>query len=201
MAWYQNPGLWVVAILQGINRFVYAGVVAATLALLVQEQILATDSRLAGPVIGVATLTGMLMAGRTVLSVVAAPLSGILSDKLGGRWPVTIAGLILGAISMLLLSDRSPVSIFTGIVLGAVAAGGVQTLVTALTGDLANKNQRGRAIGLLHTAGDIGSAAGPLIAYGLLMWIGLPGVYVLCGVLLVLGAIIASGYLKRNSTG
>jgi MFS family permease len=200
-AWYQNPGLWVVAILQGINRFVYAGVVAATLALLVQEQISATDSRLTGPLIGVATLTGTLMAGRTVLSVLAAPLSGMLSDKLGGRWPVTIVGLILGAISMLLLSDNSPVSILTGIALGAIAAGGVQTLVTALTGDLANKNQRGRAIGLLHTAGDIGSAAGPLIAYGLLLWIGLPGVYVLCGVLLVLGAIIASGYLKRNSAG
>jgi len=174
--WYRNPGLWVVAVLQGINRFVFAGVLAAT---------------------GVATLTGMLMAGRTVLSMLSAPLSGNLSDRLGSRWGVTTIGMAAGAVSMLLLSRSSLVSILLGVALGAVVSGGIQALVTAQTGDLVEQGQRGRAIGMLHTAGDLGSAAGPLVAYGLLVWIGLSGVFVLSAGLFAVGAVIALWYSCR----
>jgi MFS family permease len=195
LTWYRNPGLWVVAVLQGINRFVFAGVLAATMALLVQDQM----SSIISPAVGVATLTGVLMAGRTVMSVVAAPLSGTLSDRLGSRWVVTVGGLVIGALSMLLLGYTSPVSILVGVLLGAVAGGSIQALVTALTGDLVGKRQRGRAIGLLHTAGDLGSAAGPLVAYGLLVWVGLSGVYVLSAVLFLVGAAIALWYSRSQA--
>ena len=190
--WYRNPGLWVVAVLQGINRFVFAGVLAATMALLVQDQMSTTDLA-----IGVATLTGMLMAGRTVLSMLSAPLSGNLSDRLGSRWGITTIGMVAGAVSMLLLSRSSPVSMLLGVALGAVAGGGIQALVTAQTGDLVEQHQRGRAIGMLHTAGDLGSAAGPLVAYGLLVWIGLSGVFVLCAGLFAVGAVLAWWYSRR----
>jgi MFS family permease len=195
LTWYRNPGLWVVAVLQGINRFVFAGVLAATIALLVQDQM----SSIISPAVGVATLTGVLMAGRTLMSVVAAPLSGTLSDRLGSRWVVTVGGLVIGALSMLLLGYTSPVSILVGVLLGAVAGGSIQALVTALTGDLVGKRQRGRAIGLLHTAGDLGSAAGPLVAYGLLVWVGLSGVYVLSAVLFLVGAAIALWYSRSQA--
>ena len=75
--------------------------------------------------------------------------------------------------------------------MNAVAGGSVQALTTALTGDLVKQAQRGRAIGLLHTAGDLGSALGPLVAYALMSWIQLPGVYILCAVLLACGAAMA----------
>lgn len=190
--WYRNPGLWVVAVLQGINRFVFAGVLAATMALLVQDQMSNTDL-----VIGVATLTGILMAGRTLLSMLSAPLSGTLSDRLGSRWGITTIGMVVGAVSMLLLSRSSPVSILLGVALGAVVGGGIQSLVTAQTGDLVEQHQRGRAIGMLHTAGDLGSAAGPLVAYGLLVWIGLSGVFMLSAGLFAVGAILAWWYSRR----
>ena len=192
--WYRNAGLWVVAILQGINRFVFAGVLAATMALLVQDQM----STIISPGFGVATLTGILMAGRTAMSVVAAPISGALSDRMGSRWGVTIGGLVIGAISMLLLGYTTPASILVGVLLGAVAGGSIQALVTALTGDLVEKRQRGRAIGLLHTAGDFGSAAGPLIAYALLMRVGLSGIFLLCVVMFIAGATLAIWYLRRE---
>ena len=196
--WYRNPGLWVVVVLQGINRFVFAGVLAATLALVVQDQMSTVDLAIGTDlVIGVATLTGMLMAGRTVLSMLSAPLSGTLSDRLGSRWGVTTIGMVVGAVSMLLLSRSSPVSILLGVCIGAVAGGGIQALVTAQTGDLVEQHQRGRAIGMLHTAGDLGSAAGPLVAYGLLVWIGLSGVFALCAVLFAVGAILAWWYSRR----
>ena len=196
--WYRNPGLWVVAVLQGINRFVFAGVLAATMALLVQDQFSAAGLTIRTDlVIGVATLTGMLMAGRTVLSMLSAPLSGNLSDRLGSRWGVTTIGMAAGAVSMLLLSRSSPVSILLGVALGAVVSGGIQALVTAQTGDLVEQGQRGRAIGFLHTAGDLGSAAGPLVAYGLLVWIGLSGVFVLSAGLFTVGAVLALWYSCR----
>jgi len=170
-----HRGLWVAASLQGINRFVIAGVLTATAGLLVQDRLRPTSLGL-----GVATLTGALAAGRTLLSMAAAPLVGTTSDRLGSRWRVTVWALALGAVSMLLISRRAPVAILAGILMGAVASGGVQSLVTALTGDVAGQAQRGRAIGLLHTAGDLGSALGPPVAYALQPAIGLSGVYLLC---------------------
>ena len=181
-----NWGLWVAASLQGINRFVTAGVLAATMGLLVQDHLPS-----AGLSLGVATLTGALMAGRTLLSTVAAPLAGTTSDWLGSRWRVVAWGLAIGIISMALIAWGAPIAILTGISLGAVAGGSVQALVTALTGDLVSQAQRGRAIGLLHTAGDLGSAIGPPAAYALIPWIGLRGVYLLCAGLLAAGLALA----------
>jgi len=187
-----NRGLWVAASLQGINRFVIAGVFAATKGLLVQDWLSSTSLTL-----GVATLTGLLMAGRTLLSVVAAPLAGAASDRLGSRWGMAAWGLAIGVVSMALVAWGEPVAILAGVSLGAVAGGSVQALVTALTGDLVSQAQRGRAIGLLHTAGDLGSAIGPLAAYALMPWIGLGGVYLLCAGLFAVGLVLAMLFRPR----
>ena len=181
-----NWGLWIAASLQGINRFVGAGVLAATMGLLVQDRLGSASLTL-----GVATLTGTLNAGRIVLSMVAAPLAGATSDWLGSRWGVTTWGLAIGIISMTLVAWSAPTAILTGIALGAVTVGSVQALVTALTGDVVSLAQRGRAIGLLHTAGDLGSAIGPLAAYALIPWVGLRGVYLLCAGLFAAGLALA----------
>ena len=187
-----NRGLWVAASLQGINRFVIAGVFAATMGLLVQDWLSSTSLTL-----GVATLTGVLMAGRTLLSIVAAPLAGTASDQLGSRWGVAGWGLAIGIIGMALVAWGEPLAILAGISLGAVAGGSVQALVTALTGDLVSQAQRGRAIGLLHTAGDLGSAIGPPAAYALMPWIGLGGVYLLCAGLFAAGLALVMLFRPR----
>ena len=193
LKWHANPGLRIAASLQGINRFVTAGVLTATMALLVQEQLLTVDLPL-----GVATLTGALMAGRTLLSTVAAPLAGTLSDRLGSRWKVILGGLVCGVVSMALLSWRAPAAILTGTLVAAVAGGSVQALVTALTGDLVDKAQRGRAIGLLHTAGDLGSAIGPPVAYALLPWVELSGIYLTCAALFAAGSLLTLWFWTRD---
>jgi MFS family permease len=184
--------LWVVASLHGINRFVTAGALTATMALLVQDQLSSPNLPL-----GVATLTGVLMAGRTLLSMAAAPLAGAASDWLGSRWGVAGWGLAIGVVSMALVAWGVPLAILAGVSLGAVAGGSVQALVTALTGDLVSQAQRGRAIGLLHTAGDFGSAIGPPAAYALMPWIGLRGVYLLCAGLFAAGLVLAMLFRPR----
>lgn len=133
----------------------------------------------------------MLMAGRTLLSMVAAPLAGTTSDWLGSRWMVATWGLAIGIISMALVAWGAPTAILAGVSLGAVAGGSVPALATALTGDVVSQAQRGRAIGLLHTAGDLGSAIGPPAAYALMPWIGLQGVYLLCAGLFAAGLALA----------
>ena len=187
-----NRGLWAVASLHGINRFVAAGVLAATMGLLVQDWLSS-----AGLTLGVATLTGALMAGRTLLSMVAAPLAGAASDRLGSRWGVAGWGLAIGIIGMALVAWGAPIAILAGVSLGAVAGGSIQALVTALTGDLASQAQRGRAIGLLHTAGDLGSAIGPPVAYALIPWVELRGVYLLCVALFAAGLVLAMLFRPR----
>lgn len=167
-----NGELWYAALLQGVNRFVISGVLSATMGLLVQAHLHET-----GRIIGVATLTGVLMAGQTLFSILSASFSGLLSDRLASRRRVIVLGLIAGALGLALLAWGVPAGIVVGALLVASAKGGLQSMATTLTGDVVNAAQRGRAIGVLYTAGDFGSAAGPLIAYGLLPWIALPGIY------------------------
>ncbi|MEE8392306.1 MAG: MFS transporter [Anaerolineae bacterium] len=177
--------LWITASLYGINRFVTAGVLAATIGLLVQERLYSANLGL-----GVATLTGALVAGRTVFSMVSAPLAGVVSDRMKSRWRVVTWGLGIGVISLTLMAQTAPAAILTGISLAAVTVGSVQALTIALAGDLVSETQRGRAIGLLHTVGDFGSAIGPPVAYALLPEIGLNGVYLLCAGLFAMGLVL-----------
>jgi len=176
-----NLGLWVAASLQGVSRFVASGVLAATLGLLVQDWLKSTPLA-----IGVATLTGLLSASRAGLSMLAAPLAGALSDRLGERWRIVIGALVLGVASMALLTLNAWGAILAGIAGAALVRGSSEAMVTALTGDLVRAEQRGQAIGLVHTASDLGSAIAPPIAYLVLPWIGLKGVYLGCAVLFVI---------------
>jgi MFS family permease len=186
-----SQGLWVVASLQGINRFVIAGVLYATLGLLVQERLHAIAL-----ILGLATLTGALAAGRTLFSMAAAPLAGTMSDRLGSRWRVLVWALAVGAVSLTLVAGNAPLAILAGVSLGAVSSSSVQSLAIALTGDLVGQEQQGRAIGLLHTVGDVGSAAGPPVAYALLPTMGLDGVYLLCAGLFAVGLALVLWLLR-----
>ena len=168
-------GLWTAASIYGVNRFITAGVLSATLGLLVKEQM-----KIYHLVFGLATVTGILMALRTVLSMLASVSSGKASDWLGSRWRLANWVLFFGAIGMALLVWDFPLAIVAGISLGAIAAGGLQTISSTLPGDLIEQRLQGAAIGALHTAGDFGSAVGPPVAYALLPWLGLPGIYLLC---------------------
>jgi predicted MFS family arabinose efflux permease len=72
-------------------------------------------------------------------------------------------------------------------------------MVTALTGDLASAGQRGRAVGLVHTASDLGSAVAPPVAYLLLPWIGLKGIYLGCAALFAIELGLVLWYRTRST--
>ncbi len=172
---YFSRDFCLTTILQGLHRFCISGILMATLGLLVKERIVSPDF-----LIGASTITGLLVVGRTLISMFTAPLAGHLSDVMGNRWRVITYALFIGFIAMILLALDSAVSIVIGVLGAAIITSSVQSLTITLTGDLMGKKHRGKAISLLYTAGDLGSAIGPPCAYVLLFRIGLTGIYLCC---------------------
>jgi hypothetical protein len=53
---------------------------------------------------------------------------------------------------------------------------------------------------VLNISGDLGNAAGPVVAYALLGWVGLSGVYLICAGLYALGSIVTLGFVQASPT-
>ncbi len=140
-----------------------------------------------------------MLALRASLGAIAGPAAGALSDRLGERWPVVRGGLLLGMAGFSLLAvSGSVLAIPSGVALIAISAGALLATVAALVADLAPEGRPGRTMGALATAGDVGSAVGPLLAYALAVVLDLRWVYLLSA--LVLGtALLASLGLARAS--
>jgi len=157
------------------------GVVMSTISLYVKQNL--GDEVLIGNVaLGVASLGGILLAMRSVTGMMAGPISGYLSDLRGDRWPVVLGGISIGIAGFgVLILGRNFWSVVLGVILIALSSGALLTTLVALTGDMAASDRQGRAIGRLATAGDLGSATGPLLAYALISLISLRWIYLLCG--------------------
>lgn len=180
--------MWTTAIAQGINRLATAGIVGATLGLVVQQNF-GNTIQWDGVPIGVASATGILLAARTTIGLVGAPIAGTLSDKIGGRWGLLALSLMLGGLGMATLPIPQLTALMFGMLASSLSSGGVQALSTALTGDLSHAHAHGKNIALLNIAGDLGSAIGPIIAYPLLSITGLAAIYWGCAALLLASAI------------
>ncbi|MCP4379628.1 MAG: MFS transporter, partial [bacterium] len=74
----------------------------------------------------------------------------------------------------------------------------VQSLTITLTGDLVEAAHRGKAISILHTVGDLGSAIGPPCAYALLFHLGLDGMYAICAGLFGLACVLLAIYRSTH---
>ncbi len=174
-----GPGLATAAWLYLIVMFAGDGVILSTAGLLLQER-LGQTVVLDGLTLGVASAAGLLLAARYPLAGVVGPLAGHLSDGHLGRWPVIVGGLVMGVVGFGLLSIiTSPWGIVLGVLLGAVSGGATLAALTAHVGDQAPAGSEGVVMGTYATAGDVGSMAGPLVAFALAASVGLRWAYVL----------------------
>jgi MFS family permease len=154
-------------VIMGLNWLIFLGIVGATLALIMRERI--GDTLALGLiVIPLTTLTGFVAAGKDLLSLLAAPISGLLSDRVGNRWSIIILALGAGIIALTTVAFSSGVLVIVGLLLGAIITSVLQTQGTALMGDYGGGNRQGRLLGVISTAGDIGAATGPLLAFFLI---------------------------------
>ena len=172
-------------VLLGVNWLIFIGLLGATLPLLLEQRVGETVLLL-GLVIPLASFTGALSAGNQVLGLIASPLSGWASDRLGDRWLLAVGALGLGTVALAMTAVGYGTVLVLATMLGAVATSVLQTQVMTLAGDYSPRGQQGRVLGVLNTVGDIGSAAGPLLAYALLPILDLSGIFWLATALIAL---------------
>ncbi|MGD8621614.1 MAG: MFS transporter [Anaerolineales bacterium] len=180
-------------------RFVYAGVIAST-SILWLAQLFQTGLPFQNLALPLATITGIFVALRTVTSMLSGPIAGELSDRLTQRW-IVIAGLMLlgGSGTWLMGTNVIPLAILGGFI-ASIPGGGVQALIPAFIGDQINEEHESRALGIVYTFGDFGSALGPVAALGLLERLGLNVIYRVCALLLILLAILAWIQSRQEAT-
>ncbi len=152
------------------------GLLLATIGLFIQQQFGETV-RVGNAAIGAATLAGLAFGITTLVSALSAPLSGTQSDRSGRRWQTAARWLIPGVAGFAVLVLGTPLAIAAGLVGVSAASGSNANLATVLIGDLSVGGQHGRRLGVLFTLGDLGSAIGPVLAFGLLPLVGMAGVY------------------------
>ena len=159
----------------GFNRFLIAGMLTPTFALLLQ-QTFQESVTIFGRTMGVTTLTGLGISLSALIGIATLPLIGNLSDRSRNRWIVTSGGLIPGVLGFIMLAVAWPWLIFLGLPLVQITASSNQGMATTLIGDI-SKTESGRNLGLLFTMGDLASAIAPLIVFWLIDSIGLTVIY------------------------
>jgi MFS transporter, DHA1 family, multidrug resistance protein len=106
----------------------------------------------------------IVFGAQLALAMVAKPVSGRVSDRLG-RIPVIVIGLLLCATALPLIfrSESLMVFLLAAPLLG-LGVGAVTPVTNALIADLSSARRLGAAMGVFGTIWDIGEAAGPMIA-------------------------------------
>jgi MFS family permease len=173
-------GLLTAAGLFLIIQFAGEGLVLSTASLLLQQRF-GSRITLGSLALGVASAGGILLALRSLLASAIGPPAGHLSDGQTGRWPVIAGSLALGMLGFGLLASASSLwLVVLGVAVGAISTGAVAAALTAYVGDLTPPGRQGVVMGAYATAGDLGSTAGPFLAFALLATLDLRWVYWLC---------------------
>jgi MFS family permease len=176
-----------------VTLFVNSGVLMSTISLYLGQR-WGAGVALGSVVIGVASLGGLMLAIRALSGMVAGPVAGLVSDRLRNRWYVIRGGILLGVSGFVVLALVDHVwAVPLGVILVSASAGALATALAALVGDLAAVERQGVTMGALATAGDTGSALGPLVAYWLVVAVDLRWVYLLCALALGSGLIMTLG--------
>ncbi len=172
---------WLIA--AGFFQYLLSGVVVSTTAVFVAEQ-LGQGSGLARLGVGAATLTGLLHGVRWLTDLGLGPLAGAASDRIGQDNTAAVVGMVLAmALGGALLLP--PLGALLCLFVILLCDGVLHIVMSAAASGAALLTPRPHAfIGLYTTTTDAGSALGPLVAYSLVLAVGLPAVYLGGGVLL-----------------
>jgi len=115
-------------------------------------------------------LVGLIEGAAEATASITKVFSGWLSDRLGNRKWLTVAGYGLAAISKPLFPlAHSPLTVFTARFADRIGKGLRGAPRDALVADLVEPGQRGAAFGLRQSLDTVGAFAGPLIAIALMM--------------------------------
>lgn len=171
-----HPALRLVMVLHGLNWLLFIGIALSIIPILLKERVGETVTLFGLLSLPLASLTGVIFFFNMMVSVIASPLSGHLTDRRGQRWGVVAGTVALGALLMMMGAVgyglvAVTVAIFNGAVISTLT-----TQLTALVGDYAEQ-ERGQILGFMNTVGDFCGSLGPILAFALLPTLGLIGLY------------------------
>ena len=182
---FSSRSLPIILFIYMVNQFAAEGVALSILSLLLQARFI-EGLFLGDTLIGIASLNGFLLAFRYLLSALISPLVGDWSDRIrNGRFWLLVLGLLVSVVSFIVLAaSQSILWIILAMVLNAIGGAAVLVALPSLLGDHAPKDSAGKILGIYATAGDLGSALGPMFAYFLLGYIAVGNVFLICGIFL-----------------
>lgn len=152
---------------------------------------------IAGVVIGIATLNGLIISTRWA-SGLAAPYFGYLGDRYG-RDKIVIIAIPICLVSLGLLAfPGSLLATMLFLPLAFAATGASITALDATVGGLAPPSRRATVMSRYATWQDAGSAIGPLVAYAVLGFTSLTLVYIGGAVLMVIALVVFAGVFSRS---
>lgn len=195
-----HPQILTVLLLYLIFQFTGEGIVLSTLNLLLNRRF-GTEINLGFLTLGIASASGILAAFRSWVAGITGPIAGRISDRAAERRRTIAASLLCGIAGFTLLGvAQSPGAITAGITLSAISAGAGMATITAAIGDATPQGEHGAFMGLYATAGDVGSAAGPFLAFALASQVALQWVYLLSALAFALGLWITHRLTAKPST-
>lgn len=129
---------------------------------------------------------GLLFGAMGLASILAKPVMGRISDRIGRR-PLIVAGQILCAAVMLTLPWLTGfLSLFLLSLLFGFGEAVMGSSTSALVADLCKEKSLGSAMGVFGTIMDTGHAAGPILTGILITMAGYAGAFAGVGLLLIL---------------
>lgn len=160
----KNPDVVKVVINSLLIAFLIQGMFMSTLSYIMVTHY-SEDVSLFGLAISAAILVGIIQAIRSAWEPLLASRFGALSDT-HGRIPILMLSLTGGAIGFALMPFSLPAELWVFVVLGiCLMAIILNTVISALAGDMARKTNPTGMISIHAISMDIGAALGPLISY------------------------------------
>ncbi|MCH2507639.1 MAG: MFS transporter [Dehalococcoidia bacterium] len=172
------------------NTFAISGLITATAGLLLRERI-GESLSINGFTLGVATVTGIVLATSWANEVGLSTYFGHISDRFG-RKSVLLACLpmiILGS-SILIIENVLIIVIVVPIVFAATTA--CKITLDASAGDLSSESDRSEVMSRYATWTDLGAASGPVAGYALLSVLNIQWIYLFSSLLLATGLVFYS---------
>ncbi|MCO7202935.1 MFS transporter [Microbacterium sp. CnD16-F] len=132
---------------------------------------------------------GLILAIYDIAEVILKPVFGALSDRVGVK-PIIVGGLLVFALSSALGAFATTPILLAAARLGqGAAAAAFSPASSSAVARLVGPSLAGRYFGKYGSWKGLGYAAGPLIGAGLIMWAGLPALF-LCLAVLALAAAV-----------
>lgn len=180
-----DPRLLVIGSVNFTVRFLFAGILLATVVLYAEAYGIRIGEFSAVGVSGVLLALSILCASASTV------LSGNISDRLDNRVLVTIPSFAALAFGFALLSAvPTLLATLVGVAVIGIGVGGTNPPLLAYLGDISPQADTGKLGGIYNAFGDIGSSAGPLVALPMVEFVGYRGGYLACAGLVVAVAIL-----------